>query len=214
LAFFTHYTWAFAIIMTVTLASTLFSISYLATLEAQLKDVWDNDVKGGDAVQAAETAVLSIESAVKDLMVYTDRAPRDRAAAEVQAGLRNLKTLMAQAEPRFHTPKARGALKKTQEDLKPFVDAVGEALEALGPGPNQRATWPRVRTRVDQLQRDFALLIANRSANSAQGIGELIERLRVSLVLTVVLLVITVAVRVILYIAGHPGRRKPPVDGA
>ncbi len=196
----THYTWTFVAIMSVTVISCAFSIQYLTTLETNLRDVYENDVRGGDAIQSAYQALLGIESSAKDLLLFSDKKNLERARLSIKTKVAQLKAAMTQAAPRFYTPKAKNAMAKAKEDLKAFLASVPEVpdLQALA----------KMEAKSLVLQKDFDLLIANRTANSTIGISELVGQLRFSLLFTIVILVVTVVVRVILYLAGHPRWKK------
>lgn len=201
----THYTWAFAAVMAVTLLSTLFSIFYLAHLEADLKDLYENDVRGGDSVQTAYTALLGLESAVKNLVVFPDKRNQALARAEIKTRSATLKAAMNTAAPRFYTPRAKQALANSKEHLKEFLKALDGILTLHSAGRKlDAASLTRFEERSAVLQKDFDLLVANRIANSSIGVKDLIGQLRLSLIVTIVLLVVTVAVRLVLYVAGHP----------
>lgn len=205
--FATHYTGAFLFVMAVTLISTAFSISYLSSLEANLNSVYENDVKGGDAVQAAYTALLTLDASAKDLVLYPDKKNRERTKAGIRAQTEALRSALARAVPRFHTPKARQAMANAQGDLKDYLAALDATVGAAdAKKPMSAADLDKLDGPSSVLERDFTLLLANRSANSNIGIGELIWQLRFSLAVTVVIVVVTLGVRFGLYLAGHPAR--------
>jgi len=204
----THYTWAFVIIMAVTVISCAFSINYLATLEANLNEVYENDVRGGDSIQAAYTALLGIESTVKDLVLFPDRRTRDRTKAALRDLAATLKASSGRAAPRFHTPKARLAMLASQDDQKDFLAVLDATLALADRRPMTAGDLTKVDAAAGTLEKDFDLLLANRSANSNIGISELVSQLRFSLVFTIVLLVVTVIIRVVIYLAGHPKWKK------
>jgi len=209
----THYTWAFVAIMAVTLLSCLFSIHYLATLEADLKDVYENDVRGGDSIQTAYTALLGIESAAKDLVLFADKKNQAKARAEVKARTAVLKAAMNTAAPRFYTPRAKQALLNSKADLKDFLVVLEKILAAHDAGKKfDTAAILRLEETSAILQKDFDLLVANRIANSSNGIKDLVGQLRLSLIVTVLILVVTVVVRLILYVAGHPRFHRRRTD--
>lgn len=209
LYFATHYTWAFVIVMAITVISCAFSISYLTNLEANLKEVYENDVRGGDAIESAYTGLLQIENSVKDLVLYPDRKTREKTKAALRDLTGTLKAATTRAVPRFHTPKARQAMLTAQADQKVFLAALeGTIALADAKRPVAAGDLGPVNDAGDALEKDFALLLANRSANSTIGISELVFQLRLSLVFTIVLLVVTVVVRYGLYLAGHPKRKK------
>ena len=209
LYFATHYTWAFVIIMTITLVSCVFSIHYLSTLESDLKDVYENDVRGGDSIQVAYTALLGIESSMKDLILFPDRKSRERTKAEIKDMVATLKAALNKAYPRFYTPKARQAMQASLDDLKGFLAALDDAQGLTeGKKPMVASDLGKVREKVAVLEKDYDLLLANRSANSNIGISELVSQLRFSLIFTIVIVVVTVVVRFIVYLAGHPARKR------
>jgi len=211
--FATHYTGAFLFVMIVTLVSTGFSISYLASLETNLNSVYENDVKGGDAIQAAYSALLMIEGTAKDLVLLPDRRGREKTKATLRSQSEALRSAVARAVPRFHTPKAKVAMTNAQGDLKDFMALLDITLVAADTkkafGLSDLAVLD---AGADILEKDFTLLLANRSANSNIGIGELVWQLRFSLVVTVVIVVVTLGVRFGLYLAGHPERLKRRKD--
>jgi len=208
LAIANHYTWAFVIVMVVTVVSCAFSIHYLASLEANLSEVYENDVRGGDAVEVAFTALLGIESTVKDLVLYPDPGHREATRAQLSDLSATLKDSLARGAPRFHTPRARQAMLATQADEKSFLEVLDKTIAASSlKGTLTADELGAVKQGADVLERDFSFLLANRAANSTLGVADLVFQLRFSLVVTIVLLVVTVAIRVVMYLAGHPSRR-------
>lgn len=204
---FTHYTGTFTLIMLITLTSTLFSVSYLATLDSELSDIWDNDVLGGDAVQTALVALGEIESNLKDRVLWSDEGTRNRALRDIRGARSTLQRAMEAAGPRFYTPKAKNALAKTQNDLKPYWTALDSAQSKFHVG-SSRAEWNHFQAASDLVRADLTLLVANRSANSSIGVENLVSRLRISLGVTLVILALSVIVRITLYWIGHPQRTK------
>jgi hypothetical protein len=201
----THYTWTFVAIMVLTLVSCAFSIHYLASLEADLKDVYENDVRGGDSIQAAALALVGLESRAKDLLLSETAADRDEARAAVRDLTGKLKRSVDAAASRFYTPKAKQAYLTSRDDLKAYLVILDDFVSRRS--PDLRAL-NRVKGATADLQKDFDLLIANRFANSTKGISDLVFQLRLSLVFTVLFVLVTVVVRVVMYLAGHPKRRR------
>lgn|GEM_PF-2887975 len=209
LAIANHYTWAFVIVMVITVLSCAFSIHYLASLEANLSEVYENDVRGGDAVEVAFTALLGIESTVKDLVLYPDAGHREATRAQLRDLSATLKDSLARGAPRFHTPRARQAMAAAQSDEKSFLGTLDRMIAASSQKDAPTADdLGAVKQGADVLERDFNFLLANRAANSTLGFAGLVFQLRFSLVVTIVLLVVTVAIRVVMYLAGHPSRKK------
>lgn len=199
----THYTWAFVAVMVLTLVSCAFSIHYLTALETDLRDVYENDVQGGDLIQSAQAALLGIESAAKDLVLYDDARNRDRARTEIASQSAKLRTAVNRAVPRFYTPKAKQAFQSAKEHLAGYQTVLAAYLDGK---PDLRGL-ARLREKTDLMQKDFDLLILNRTANSNQGIADLLFQLRLSLIVTLGIVIVTVVVRLVMYIAGHPGRK-------
>lgn len=201
----THYTWTFVAIMVLTLVSCAFSIHYLASLEADLQDVYENDVRGGDSIQAASLALVGLESRAKDLVLYDSGPEKDQARAALRDLTARLKKSVEAAASRFYTPKAKQAYLTSRDDLKTYLDVLDDFSSRKN--PDLRAL-NRVKGATADLQKDFDLLIANRFANSTKGISDLVFQLRLSLVFTILFVLVTVVVRVVMYLAGHPKRRR------
>lgn len=205
------YNWTFVFVMVLTLVSCAFSIHYLSSLEADLKDVYENDVRGADSMQLASRVLASIESAAKDQFIDDTRSLA-ASKAEVRGLEARLKKAVDSSDPRFYTPKARQAYLATKEHLADYLVALdGFAAKAVP----DKASLTKVIAAGDVLQKDFDLLIANRIANSRKGIADLFFELRFSLAVTIGILVVSIGVRVVLYYAGHPRRKKnlPPPTG-
>jgi len=200
------YNWTFVFVMLLTLVSCAFSIHYLSTLEANLKDVYENDVRGADSIQLASTTVAAIESAAKDQLIETSGAALARSRAEVRALAARLKQSVNGADSRFYTPKARQAYLTAKDHLAAYLDTLESFIAKPTSDP---ATLAKVQSATDALQRDFDLLIANRIANSRKGIADLFFQLRFSLAVTIGILVVSIGVRLVLYYAGHPRRKRP-----
>lgn len=200
------YNWTFVFVMVLTLVSCAFSIHYLSTLEADLKDVYENDVRGGDSIQSASMTLQAIESAAKDQFIDTDDRTLNRSRAEVKELVTRLKASIQTADSRFYTPKARQAYLTAKDHLTTYLGNLNAFLAKTPPDPGSLA---RVMASTDALEKDFNLLIANRAANSRKGIEDLFFQLRFSLAVTIGILVVSIGVRVVLYYAGHPRRKKP-----
>jgi len=172
----TDYTWVFVIVMTITLISCGFSIHYLFTLKANLQDVYENDVRGGDAVRSAYVALLGIESAAKDLVLYSEPEARNRTRAQIHDQVGTLKAALNRAYPRFYTPKARQMMATTLGDLKGFLGVLDDTLgKATGAVAITGTELGALEARQEGLEKDFTLLLANRAANSQIGITQLMS---------------------------------------
>ena len=170
LYFATHYTGVFIVVMAITLVSCAFSIHYLAALETDLADIYENDVRGGDAIQTAETALLAIEGAVKDLVLNPDRQTQQRTQAEIRDRTAVLRTSVTNSGYRFYTPRAKAAYQGTKEDLGVYLAALDAAV--AGPTPTKTLdvkSLAQLEAKADTLQKDFDLLIANRRRTAAGG---------------------------------------------
>ena len=59
--------WVLTIVLCLSLASSAFSIRYLSTLESDIADLYENDVKGQTYAQNAYVDLLDSESAAKEI---------------------------------------------------------------------------------------------------------------------------------------------------
>ncbi|MEI8092641.1 MAG: hypothetical protein WCG80_00350 [Spirochaetales bacterium] len=213
--FFTDYTWTFAVVLVITVVGTAFSIQFLTAVETRIQDVYENDVRGGDSVQTALIALLGVENAAQALVLGQTPEERAKADLSIEAALGQLQAAVRAGAPRFYTPKAKAALVATQDHLKDFV-ALKKRVHPQTPKGGEPTVLSRdglreLKAGAAELRTNLERLISNREANSTKGVGDLLGQLRLSLVLTIAVLVITLVVRVVMYWAGHP-LRKPPAD--
>jgi hypothetical protein len=204
--FASDYTWTFVVVLIITVVSTAFSIQYLTAIESRLQDVFENDVRGGDGVQAALTALVCIESAAKDLALSTSASEHSQAVEDLGDSTNRLKSFVRNSAPRFYTPKAKAALSSTQSSLKQFLEVEARLLEAGAKTPDGEGL-AELKASAAKLRKGLELLVSNRIANSTKGVDGLLDQLKTTLIFTIVLLVLTVLVRIVLYWAGHPRRQ-------
>ena len=204
--FATDYTWTFVVVLVITVVSTGFSIQYINAIETRLEDVFENDVRGGDGVQGALTALVSIESAAKDLTLSASASEHSQAVDDLSLSTNRLKSYLRNAAPRVYTPKAKAALISTQGSLKQFLAVEDRLLEAGAKTPDSK-DLAELKASAAKLRAGLELLVSNRVANSTKGVDGLLDQLKSTLIFTIVLLVVTVLVRIVLYWAGHPRRQ-------
>jgi hypothetical protein len=197
----THYTGAFIIVLTISIFTCGFTINYLSMLEANLNDVFENEIAGQDYAQSAYGHLLVIESAVKDIIIFQEAENTKTSLAAIQKSMDGLKKAMDDATPRFYTPAGREILAQSKKDMNSYLKYLQSILEPLGHETEvDRTLLARLKERKDTLQADFKHLIANKTANSKNGYQDIIVQLRLSLILNIVIVVAGVGIRIFMYV--------------
>lgn len=205
----THYTGGFIIVMSLSVISCALSVAYLSTLEKALVRTFEFEIKGQDYSQKAYTLMLSLENEVKDLIIFSDQARKAQTMGEINQNIAELRATLQAADTRFYTRAGREILKQSQASLKGFIASLQQLAKRLmnddSAGGNSLRDLQVKRT---ALEKDLKHLIANKTANSNVGYSELIGQLRLSLLITIGILLISIAIRVLMYISG---RKKQPI---
>lgn len=197
----THYTGAFIIVLTISIFTCIFTINYLTMLEANLNDVFENEIAGQDYAQSAYSHLLVIENAVKDIIIFQEPKITDSSLVTIRKSMAALKAAMDDATPRFYTPAGREILAQSKKDMNSYLAYLGSILRPLSDDPDiDRALLAKLKARKDNLQADFKHLIANKAANSKNGYQDIIVQLRLSLILNIAIVVAGVGIRVFMYV--------------
>ncbi len=205
----TNFTGAFIIVLAISLVTCIYSISYLTTLETGLTDVFENEIQGQNYAQTAFSQMLIIESAVKDIIIYGDPDQTSRSMDQINTSRTALKAAMNAATPHFYTPAGKGILAQTKKDMNNYLGTLQTAVNVLQDTPNLGIEMlNELKDRKNRLQAELQHLIANKTANSQIGFHELVSRLRLSLICTIVIIVISIGIRVFMYI--QTKRQKQP----
>ena len=211
---FTHYTLGFVIVMSISVISCAASVFYLSTLEKSLTRTFEFEIKGQDYSQKAYTLMLRLENEVKDIQIFRDSDLKQQARAQLNQDIAELRETMKAADSRFYTHAGRDILQQSLVSLDAFIGSLQKlALRLMdepeeGPGGLRDLEEKRV-----ILEKDLKRLIANKTANSYVGYSGLLGQLRWSLLITILILLISIAIRVAMYLSGRKKQASAPAPG-
>lgn len=204
----THYTLGFVIVLSISVASCFLSVLYLSGLDREITRTFEYEIKGQDYSQRAYTLMLALENETKDLVVFSDYARRAEARGAIDRDLSQLRRAMDDADSRFYTKAGREILGRTRKSMAAFVARVAAVADRLLDNPARGDVDLReLQAARLALAGDLQRLIDNKTANSNVGYSALIGQLRLSLLVTIAILLVTIAVRVAMYLSGRPARR-------
>lgn len=206
----TDATWVFVIVIALSLGSSAFSIRYLSGLESDIGDLYENDIKGQTYAQNAYITLVDIQSAVKDLIIAGSEKERSNSADALKKGCASLESLVLKVTQTFNPARYRTLIAKSKRDLTALVDAIRGRLGDDPPTETQgRELLADLQPLAASLRADIVTINdVKRSANQ-NGLRAVRIQLRISLAITIVILLITVAVRFFLYRAARRSLRMP-----
>jgi hypothetical protein len=211
----TDATWVFAIVIVLSLGSSFFSIHYLSGLDSDVGDLFENDIKGQTYAQNAYVTLVSIESAAKDLIISESDEARMASFNALRTESAALRSLVLKVTPTIDSAKYRTLIAKSKGDASAFIDVIQKNLEPMnenGPTAEQgRSLLADIKPRAAALKNDLLTLNDIKRRANLRGFRAVRIQLRVSLVTTIVILVVSLAVRIFLYRASRKAAR---VDGA
>lgn len=207
---FTHYTLGFVIVMSISVISCAASVIYLSTLEKSLTLTFEFEVKGQDYSQKAYTLMLSLENEVKDLYIFRDQKLKQQTTEQLKQDILELRATMKAANSRFYTRAGRDILGKSLVSLDAFIKSLQKLAVHLMDDPEDGASsLLELQKKRIILAKDLNRLIANKTANSYVAYSGLIGQLRWSLLITIMILLITIAIRVAMYLSGRKKQIEP-----
>jgi hypothetical protein len=208
----TDATWVFVIVLALSLGSSLFSIRYLSGLESDIGDLYENDIKGQTYAQNAYVTAIGLESTVKDLIVSENSDERLSAAELLETASASLRSLVLKATPTIDSAKYRTLVAKSKTDAASLMAAVLKGLERAGEGaPSQeegRAILAGMKPSLAALKNDLTILNDIKRSSNRSGIKAVQVQLRISLAITIAILVVSLAFRIAVFRASRVAAKR------
>ena len=206
----TDATWVFLIVLVLSLGSSLFSIRYLSSLDSDIGELYENDIKGQTYAQNAYASLVSIESELKDIALAESEGARRSAIDSLRADSASLRSLVLKATPTIDSAKYRTLISKSKRDLTSLILAFQNGLGTSPEIPTAeqgRAVLADIRPSLAGLRNDLLTLNDIKRSANRNGIRAVQIQLRISLALTVAILAISLAVRFLIYRASRRAAR-------
>ena len=204
-------TWVFVIVVAISVLSSFSSISYLSGLNGDLDDMYEKDIKGQTYTQSAFAALIGIESTIKDLALAETDAERTASANELRAQNAALRSLVLKVTTTFDAAKYRTLIATSKVDALACVDMIQKELGPAGSGaPDKaaaRALLYSLAPSSTKLKGDLNNLNDIKRRSNRAWFRAIKLQLRLSLYATVAILVISIGVRVFLWLGQRRARR-------
>ena len=220
----TNPTWVLIIVLLLSLSSSAFSIRYLSGLNSDISDIYENNIKGQTYAESAYVALLQMQSTAKDFVIADTQQTREATAAALSRDCDSLQSLVLKVTRTLNARRYRTLIARSKQDMTALSLAVHARFAAdLSTLDEGRQLLADLETVVAPLRGDIATINdLKRSANNTRLLAVRIQ-LRITLVTTIAILLLSVAVRVFLYrssrrslratqarVATEPGRRDKP----
>jgi|GEM_PF-3406953 len=192
-------TWVFAIVVTMAVFSSVSSMIYLRGLEDDLGGVYEKEVGGQAYAQNAYAATLALESAAKDLVLAEDARARADAAGALLRQCSSLDATVKKAASTFNSRRYRTLIAKTKAETDDLDSMVQARLSGVVGEAEARSLLGGVLAKTEDLKTDLFKLYDIKRRSSRTWFNAVGIQLRASLLITVAILAVSVAVRVFLY---------------
>jgi hypothetical protein len=205
----TDATWVLIIVVAIALISSAFSIRYLSGLESDIADLYENDVKGQTYAQNAYVELLIIESTMKDLAIVETQPERSAATAQLLKDCNSLQTSILKALSTLNAKRYKSLIARARQESAAFVAAmesrIGNGIATIEQGEKLIAEYPNLSAAI---RNDIAIVNdLKRNANS-RGLQAVRIQLRVSLAITIAILLVSIAIRLFIYRSSRLAERR------
>lgn len=191
-------------VLLVALVSSIWAIHSVVTLEEDLAQLYRADLKGGDDVQDAQTAVLLIDSEVKDALILTGTTNFKKLRTALDTKARSATAALARAASTASSSAERALLAQVKTELQAFVARATAILTQMNQGAEVGDEGVQAMNRsLNALSALFVKLHQTKVADAKKTFQEAETQLNVSLIFTIGTLFLTVLLRTL----GH-GRPK------
>jgi hypothetical protein len=196
-------TWVFAIVVVLSVMSSFSSIHYLSGIDDDLGGMYEKDIKGQRYAQNAYATLLSLESTAKDIVLAGTDEARAAAADALRAQSASLRALVFKVTPTFDSGKYRTIIANTKADTAALTDIIRQALSSdasRAPTTDEaRTLLAGIESASVSLKSDLIKLNDIKRRSSLAWFGAIRVQLRISLIATIVIFTVSIAVRIFLY---------------
>jgi hypothetical protein len=210
--------WVFAIVLMLSLGSSFFSIRYLSGLDSDIGDLYENDIKGQTYAQNAYVSLIGIESTVKDLVISEDEAERLAAVESLRSASASLRALVLKATPTIDSAKYRTLIAKSKADAAALIAGIQEALDEKGSGAPSvdegKSFLAGLRPSLTALKNDLITLNDIKRRSNRNGIKAVQIQLRISLAITIAILVVSLGFRIVVFRASRLAAARARDEGS
>ena len=201
----TNATWVLAIVIFLSLLSSAFSIRYLSSLQGDIDEIYENEVRGQTYAQNAYVALVEIESEVKDLVLSESEDYRLASATDITQHCTALQALVRRATLTMSATRYRTLISNVTKDVSSVADTIRHRLAGGTPTQEQaRALLTELEPLASALRTDIATINDVKRTGNTSGLRAIRIQLQVSLATTVIILLLSITVRLLIYRSSRP----------
>jgi hypothetical protein len=200
----TNYDWVFGIIISITLISSIYSITYIKSIETDFTLLYENDVKGQDYVQNANTTLQNIKSKVKDLIISGDPNTKEIDLNEIEKTIKLMRLMVNKATPTFYTKSGKQSINRSKKDMTLFVNSLESELDRDEINiTNGSEIISNIEDQSNRLSSDLQRLSEIKKNSIYLTFKKVRAQLEISLASTIFILVFSIIMRISIYINGR-----------
>lgn len=196
----TDATWVFIIVVVLSLISTAFSVRYMSSLQSDIADIYENEVRGQNYAQNAYITFMDFESTVKDFVIAESEEMRSAATTTIEKDLTSLQSSISKVTLTLKASRYRTLIANSKRDMAALADAVHSrlAIELLTQEQG-RELLDDLKAIAEPLRNDIITMNDIKRSANRSGLRAVQIQLRLSLAATIGLLLFSIAIRYFLY---------------
>jgi len=181
-----------------TLGNSIFAVSYLNTLESNFSRIYQDDLRGGDHLQNAQTTLLLLDSEFKDALILTGKTNLQKVKRFIDAKVKVVNTSLNRAAATLSTKAEKASLAALKNGVSDYVDrltALFNLLESGQPVPDEQIqALNQIKVDFDQ---DFLRINRAKVDHARKTFSDVEFQLHFSMIVTLATLFLTVVFRFI-----------------
>jgi hypothetical protein len=195
------YTWSFIIIISITIVSSIFSINYLNSLESEINQIFQYDVAGRSNIKDAYSIIQQIDSELKDLIIG-EKEGRKWTVSNIRTNMSTVSNLIEKSGWRFARKDEKKLYNKSRQDLDDYIGDIDLKISGVEENNSELDSEFMTQLRVEEarLLADFSSLVLIKRNSISSVFKNIKLQIGTSLVLTSLLLVLTLIIRILMYI--------------
>jgi hypothetical protein len=117
-----------------TLGNSIFAIGYLNNLEASFSRIYEEDLRGENALQTAQTTLLLLDAELKDAMLLTGKTDLQKVRKSASARAKAINASLARASMTLSTRFEKAILGNLKRGVSDYLDKVTDLFNLLETG--------------------------------------------------------------------------------
>lgn len=195
-------TWGLVVAVVIALAANISTIQYIASLQNDLEMVFNTDLVGQNYIQTARIKLLSVNKDINNLFLLTDADEKYLTSERILTFKSDVETLLSKAKPYYRTKKSARLVAEAASSFAECAVTI-DSLVALSKSEADSEAMGIItgymKHEFEMLDERLSYLDGMKLRHDMKLFKDIDYQLTLSIILTLVALVITIATRIFVY---------------